>query len=487
MIFSALLISCAYMREELSMVVMSKQKKVSTMISKRSFLLRILFSFVFLTLVYLMLTNVGSMYYITQENCNPDIVEGYDLSMFINENTEGNVDFYHPRNTGVFVYKISAFSVNIYCHVTLFVGFVHRDKNDEEIFCVFKYKDSTAISVKAQVTRLPITPIALKYKYHPALIKCPEIEGKDVPSKVSLFSPKQEQNQIKVQWIDVVDRRNHTKPAKGGFAICLNTIYNQASEWSLAEWMETQRLMGVNKVILYGYKNVSHSVLELIKYYQKIGFLHVQSWNLVWPLIHDIHDTPLSSQFDLEGVPDSSSLFSSNNDCLYRFGNQYRYLIHIDTDEYIVATNTNKIKTYQEIVKGKEKFNTLCFLHARFCVPDYLYRVKSSELQTVKNQYRESHPYFFFPWRRTVTQRKNIFKPSEVCAFGIHEPLEWCFQKSQLKLDVREAQLNHYRYRGGGNKVCPVLDKSMSPFKESLEERVKAVVQQATKNPKEKY
>ena len=445
------------------------------MIRGRNFCL--LFSILLITFGYIILNtdNLGNIIqFITRENCMPDIVEGYDLSMI--RNIKQNQDFYNPQNTGVFVYKISAFAVNIACHYTFFVGFLHRDKFNEPIVCVFKYKDSTVASVKATITRLPIASIALKYKYHSAFIKCPEIEGKAVASKVSIFSPKQDKNKIKIQWIDVVDRRNHTVPETKGLAICLNTIYNQTSVWSLAEWMETQRLMGVDKVILYGYKNLSYNVLRLVKHYQKIGFLHVQTWNHGWPLIHNIHIDPLSSQFNSEAIPDSTSLFSSNNDCLYRFGNQYQHLIHIDTDEYMVATNTRKIKTYQEIIAGKEKFNAIYFIHARFCVPYLLHLLNTPQLETAKNQFRESYPSFSFPWSKAVIHRKTIFKPSAVSVFGIHSPWEWCLEKSEIRLDIKEAQLNHYRYRSGNN-VCPVLDKSMSPFKHSLHKRVKNVVQ----------
>ena len=56
------------------------------------------------------------MYYITQENCNTNIVQGYELSLQINQNTERNMDSYHPQNKGVFVYKTSAFAVHIACH-----------------------------------------------------------------------------------------------------------------------------------------------------------------------------------------------------------------------------------------------------------------------------------------------------------------------------------------------------------------------------------
>ena len=421
------------------------------------------------------LENAWNMLYVP-DVCIPVIVDGYQMSMLNTESGATNLDFYHPPDTGVYVYKASAFAVNFGCNYTFFVGFVHRDKFHESIICVLKYKDGSVSFVKSIIKRLPITDIALKYKYHSAFIKCPETTGKDMPIKISLLSPKQGKDNIYVQWINVADRRNHTEPAKEGFAVCLNTIYNQTSVWSLAEWMESQRLMGVDKVILYGYQSLSQDVVQLLEYYQKIGFLYVKTWNHGWPLIHNIHEKPKSSQFDDESIPDSTSLFSSNNDCLYRFGNQYRYLIHIDTDEYIVPNNTNNHKTYADLVEGKEKFNTLYFLHARFCVPDYLHRLNSSELKTMKYLFREPP----LPSR----QRKAVFKPSSIVTFGIHEPFEWYYQKTELTFNTEEAKLHHYRYRY--QKVCSVLDESMLQFEDILDQRVKSVISSLLKSNMER-
>ena len=383
------------------------------------------------------------------------------------------LDFYNPPNTGVFLYNISAFAVNIGSKYTFFVGFVHRDKFNEPLKkkCAFKYKDGSESFVKGVITRIRVTNIARKYKYHAAFIKCPESGGPDIAMKVSVIAAKDKPKSI--EWINVADRRTHTTPAEGGIAICLNTIYNQTSVWSLAEWMEVQRLMGVDKAILYGYRYLSEDILKLVKYYQKTGFLHVQPWNHGWPFIHNIHGKPLSSQFDYEGIPDSTSLFSSNNDCLYRFGNQYKYLIHIDTDEYITATNQSSIKTYADLIAGKEMFGTLYFLHTRFCVPDLLHHLDSPGLKTLRYQLREHHLPFM--------QRKAIFKPSAVLVFGIHEPLEWCPGGSELKVDTQEAKLHHYRYREGRDD-CTILDESMLPFKNLLERRVRMAINQAVKH-----
>ena len=108
------------------------------------------------------------------------------------------------------------------------------------------------------------------------------------------------------------------------FTVCLHKALYDNYGWPelLVEWIETNRIFGAQKFIMY-YYNHSESLKPYIEYYKRKGILEYRSW----PLHHA--DKKISMY---------KAQVSVINDCIYRSQYKSKYLALIDPDEYLVPT-----------------------------------------------------------------------------------------------------------------------------------------------------
>jgi hypothetical protein len=55
-------------------------------------------------------------------------------------------------------------------------------------------------------------------------------------------------------------------------AICTKLTYDDVDPIPIVEWFETQRILGVDKVVTYPYR-LSANALKVLQYYESVGFL----------------------------------------------------------------------------------------------------------------------------------------------------------------------------------------------------------------------
>ena len=410
------------------------------------------------------------------------------------KNFKEMTDFYRVPYLNVYINKQPAMHVNTKNMHIISFGFAERKNYKQKLICLQQLNNGKILNSSVNIWELPTTRQVKAFKYHSVFIHCMGLSNTSMPAKVSILPS--DKLQVDRYWLDVIDRRNHTIPAKGGIAMCVNSIYNHRSPRAIIEWMEVQRLMKVDKVYLYGYHNVSKNVEKVLKYYQGLGVLKILPFNHNWPQFHETfsgkpEDHEMSRKhYNLDVIEDTHTQFAAYNDCLYRFGSLHKYLAYIDLDEYIVASGQNKIKTYADILSNRESYGTFYFSQVRFCVPGWLHLKGAGSLLPGNNSEDLStrHVYRTPPMPQLWDQRKVIVEASSIRVFGVHEPFEWWGARKIFTFPLSEAKKHHYTYKvhnlKPGQDKCNIMDGSMLPFQKPLENNLRMVVKNITKtNP----
>ena len=368
-----------------------------------------------------------------------------------------DTDFYRVPKSQFYLYKESAFVINE-GKTVIILGFLDKYKHNYTIFCTFLCDHKQNLTMKGSIQLVTVPKSQQVFKYLSAFYKCPLKDATKLPQKVIISKG---QDTLNHRSFDVLNRLNHTVAAKDGIAICVKRMYKMTSPRWFTEWMEMQRIMGANKVIIYGETETGQDVQKLVKYYQSVGLLHVQPWKLGW------NSSMAPNQ---GGSIHTQGQYASNNDCLYRFGYLFRYMVYIDLDEMIVPTNaTNERKTYLDIINLYNTINpdVLQFKHCLFCAHGYVQQINKTGLITKNIIYRQEPIY-------TTHRQKCIIKPSSVSDMSIHVP-RYRSKKLRVKnVSPLVAKLHHYRYMK--YQKCYIKDTSMSVYVSDLTARVSKVL-----------
>lgn len=120
-------------------------------------------------------------------------------------------------------------------------------------------------------------------------------------------------------------------------------MFGQVSVTHLIAWVEMNRLMGVQHFMFYVFA-MNPAWVKLLTFYQAKGIVQIIEWNT--------KDVPTSKSPVWPPPPTKLHYFGqfpSYNDCLYRVGNRFRFLMFTDIDEMIVPSN-GSLANYLNII-----------------------------------------------------------------------------------------------------------------------------------------
>ncbi len=123
------------------------------------------------------------------------------------------------------------------------------------------------------------------------------------------------------------------------FVLCHLPIFGHRFDQArIVEWLEMQRILGVNKIVVYN-ESMDHSTAEVLLLYRMQGLV-------------EIRQSPTLKNNGNYSVPDShlrqGMIFS---DCMYRNMYKYHYVISSDMDEVIVPTNASTLLDMIDLAK----------------------------------------------------------------------------------------------------------------------------------------
>ena len=127
-----------------------------------------------------------------------------------------------------------------------------------------------------------------------------------------------------------------TKQVKNeNIGVCVKPIWgNYSKTLEIVEFIELNKLLGVSKFFIYN-ESISDEVSCVLNYYKdKENLVSVVPWNL-------------PSKIEIDYLP-NRGVMSSLNDCIYRNMNDFRYLMTIDLDEFIIP---HKHESIPEMLK----------------------------------------------------------------------------------------------------------------------------------------
>lgn len=249
-----------------------------------------------------------------------------------------------------------------------------------------------------------------------------------------------------------------TQKTKFNYSICVPPLFGNIDTYKLIEFIELNRIFGVEHFIFYDYDIKSGEVLKLLNYYSDQGLVTLIDWRLPSVI--------LKNQLWYNGQ------LSAHNDCLYRAMSLTKYLAIIDIDEYVVPHNNKR--TFHE--SFEDLFTPdICGLSfdSAFYDPKFTNLTGKSTTGLVTIDLTGRSKLF------SKVRTKVMVQPAKVFEVGIHhisKPASEDFQV--LKVNTSVAYLHHYRncVPNYGMKCGNFeTDENLQPLADELQEAVHGV------------
>lgn len=229
-----------------------------------------------------------------------------------------------------------------------------QTKRGDRIWCRYWYANSSSLIVNGAVK---IIRENWNLRYSACFIACPLTiykNGKQPippPESVSImtYPGGNATNKLIVRNLEI-----NKNDVLDDFAICVKPIhfeYNNINE--IIEFIELNQIIGVKHFTLYNH-TVGSNVDCILKNYVDKGKVQILPWKL-----------NIESQKEIR----TEGLFAALNDCLYRYMYQYKYVLMIDLDEFIVPHSNHTLNELVAFLKTKadeRKIGAISFQNAFF-------------------------------------------------------------------------------------------------------------------------
>lgn len=341
-----------------------------------------------------------------------------------------------------------------------------------------------------------INPLATKvveYKYiwireygnykqgilQPYLITCniPTNRESMVPISVSLVENRCDKSTNNLRVINNVPTHENVKK---NFAVCVKGLDFSQTDRSveIIEWLEMLFLVGANKVFLYDL-GVHPNITKVLNYYKALGKVEVSKLSLpgnqpnAYGLLHMYLKAKITHKRQNELIP--------YNDCLYKNMNMYKFIVLLDTDEFIMPRS---FRTWHGLLKKiapevmLEQKHYIASFHTRnvyFLDEMQEPHTSSSEspkfMKILRNVYRAAN------YTKPGHYAKCFHDPQLILTLHNHFPFSCLGSYCKFQgIHTDDAHLQHYRHDCVGelSKSClyfknhTVKDTTVNIYKKDL-------------------
>jgi Glycosyltransferase family 92 len=171
--------------------------------------------------------------------------------------------------------------------------------------------------------------------------------------------------------------------------LCLGVVYGRLDPQRVVEWLEIQRLIGVQKVVVYNW-SMSADVDRVFVKYSLDGFVDLRQSNGV----HLIGRNPERHKTVVI------------NDCMYRYMGTYRYIAVMDLDEIIVPRQS--FMTVPSLIRNlsaSKRIGSFVFRNAHYFVKT----LPDVDISTAALHSNPSLSTFLTKRRRAPVSQKYVF------------------------------------------------------------------------------
>ncbi|XP_015904753.1 beta-1,4-galactosyltransferase galt-1 [Parasteatoda tepidariorum] len=325
-----------------------------------------------------------------------------------------------------------------------------RTRLADKVFCRFSFSKGDSLTVVG-INRLIRENWNLKYSAY--FILCP-LKQPLIPTHVSIIKQSETLLTVGNKLLVRNNKKLYKKPE--GVAVCIKPLhyeYNKVK--NLIEFIELNRIMGVNHFVLYNH-TVGPDVECILKKYVTEGVVTVLPWQL---------DIVSQKEIRTEG------LFAALNDCLYRTMYRFRYVLMIDLDEYVIPHKNNSLKVMLEYLlrKNPDRTGAFSFQNAFFYLqwPDDSSAVSLPyKLLTLQKTTRKSK------FHAHKQRSKCVILPERVVEMGNHFVWEFITGKTMMNIPPDVGFLHHYRVCEFGGNDCinttHVTDRRSYAWKDAM-------------------
>ncbi len=220
------------------------------------------------------------------------------------------------------------------------------------------------------------------------------------------------------------------------FGVCHAIAYYHVDPYRLVEWLEMLQLTGVGKVVFYN-SSLQQAESKMLEYYQSEGLVEVYQFPPL-ALPETQYDATLRQVLAL-------------NHCLYRNMHRFKYIIPIDTDEFIMPRAT---RTLSSLIR---EINRAYSIESE---TDSVHSYKFRNVNFVQDEFLNPNPDLskpgyshFLRYRRRFgaemkrVHRKAIYLAKSCSVMFVH----FCVgivpgtPKKSIAVDEELGTLNHYR------------------------------------------
>nr|XP_053639210.1 uncharacterized protein LOC128693520 [Cherax quadricarinatus] len=331
-----------------------------------------------------------------------------------------------------------------------------QTKKSDRVWCKYWYSNSSTLIVNGAIK---IIRENWNLKFSACFIACPLIiykNGKQPippPESVSIMADPggNATNKLRVMNLDV-----NKEQVKNSFAVCVKPLhfdYNNVNQ--MIEFLELNKILGVEHFTLYNH-TIGKDVDCILRQYVEQGLVNILPWKL---------DIKSQKEIRTEG------LFAALNDCLYRYMYQYKYILMVDLDEYIVPhanTSLPQLLRYLHTKADGRKIGAISFQNSFFYLqwPDDPSSASLPPLVTLRKTRRRQR---FHPHKQ---RSKYIAVTPYVVEAGNHFVWEFLPGKGTLNVPNEVAFLHHYRVCEFGGDDCVrnprITDTAMYRYKDTL-------------------
>ena len=358
-----------------------------------------------------------------------------------------------------------------------FFGMVHRRANEVPIFCRFTYLASNR-TVNVRASRFALFPKwpNINGKYHAYTYICKLYNNIYDMREVGVYAS--DSNVVTRIPVNVVSMEK-----KGDLAICLKATHGSLNATKLVEWFEFNRLLGVDKFLVYE-TAVHGPARRVLDYYRSKGLVDLIPYHFPLSMQKIETDTYGKTNDGWEWDMREQVFLVSLNDCVYRHRHMFKYIMVIDIDEVITPYKPEPLLSVIERADAKyPQHQGYTFLTAWHFLeygisdpiaPGYLHMQCYNRRSPVLDN-----------------QPKTVYKTANVLAINwhnsvmLHPPL---VSKNDAPLwDYEEyGYVHHYRHikhqsKTGlkyGNISMSVVDSVIPRYRENLAARVVPVLKQ---------
>lgn len=202
---------------------------------------------------------------------------------------------------------------------------------------------------------------------------------------------------------------------------CVSPLHKDFDQtWALVEWVELNRLLGVDHFVFY-ITSVGSNCLEILKYYEAQEIATLVHWNILdYVTANDV---------------DYFAQQAAINDCVYRMKRVTDLLMVTDLDEFVIPQKKDDMTIDDMLVRLPDAARYI-FRHIAFVVE------KQSDEYTTRLITQENT--LVVGGIKTAGDRsKLIFKPTTVTSMGVHDT--WSSFEDKHVVDPEIGLLHHYR------------------------------------------